>query len=458
MKTIRFDDRTPSVMNVKVGNEGDNLAESLRFELPTWLDGAAPSLYLSTGKYSDVILLGADRIYRPTRTHTQHPGRWTAYLEAQMDGDVVWHSDAFALVIGNLPPTGEKVEQAYPTAVEEALKAAAQTVKDCAEVKHLAEQTKTDSGIAAGAAESAERAAQRASASASASDEHAKHVAKDAAKVAQDKQAVEQQVADINASTSRISITAQTLSHGSDATADASISPEYGIRLSVGIPVGAPGKDGVPGKDGKVGPQGAPGADAPQIDDTQASAEHPWSGAKVEEEVNQLKDELSDKLPKSPASWEPWTAEEQAAARERIGALADAHYDLIFEDSLTFDEETIFMLDLDNCKSIIVSLTLQTGSTVTSYGMCAIKIGGKTIDVAELGSFSSPTDLYRYASFSCIENSYPMFTRWSTYGGYMGQNVKASLIHQNKIISDFIEKITFPPITGKITITVYGRR
>lgn len=32
-----------------------------------------------------------------------------------------------------------------------------------------------------------------------------------------------------------------------------------------------------------------------------------------------LDEKLSSKLPKSPANWEPWTAEEQAAARERIG-------------------------------------------------------------------------------------------------------------------------------------------
>ena len=100
----------------------DNLAESVRFDLPEWSD-AVVSLYISNGKYSDVILLDADRTYRPTRVHTQRPGRWTAYLTAQMDGDVVWHSDTFGLVIGNLPPTGEQIEQAYPTAIEEAMRA-----------------------------------------------------------------------------------------------------------------------------------------------------------------------------------------------------------------------------------------------------------------------------------------------------------------------------------------------
>ena len=31
-----------------------------------------------------------------------------------------------------------------------------------------------------------------------------------------------------------------------------------------------------------------------------------------------LDEKLSSKLPKSPANWEPWTAEEQASARERM--------------------------------------------------------------------------------------------------------------------------------------------
>ena len=122
MKIIRFDGRVPSVDHIKVGNEMDNLAESVRFDLPEWSD-AVVSLYISNGKYSDVIMLDADRTYRPTRVHTQRPGRWTAYLTAQMDGDVVWHSDTFGLVIGNLPPTGEQIEQAYPTAIEEAMRA-----------------------------------------------------------------------------------------------------------------------------------------------------------------------------------------------------------------------------------------------------------------------------------------------------------------------------------------------
>ena len=187
MKTIRFDGRVPSVMNVKVGNEGDNLAESLRFELPPWLDDAAVSLYLSTGKCSDVILLDADRIYRPTRTHTQHPGRWTAYLEAQQDGDVVWHSDPFSMIVGDLPDTGERIEQAYPTAVEEAMKAAAQTAIDRAEVERLAEQVESDSQVAEIAAQGAQQSATQAEAYKNTAGDSAAQAARDAEQTAQDR-------------------------------------------------------------------------------------------------------------------------------------------------------------------------------------------------------------------------------------------------------------------------------
>lgn len=356
MKIIRFCDRTPSVDRIKVGNEMDNNAESIRFDLPEWSD-AVVSLYLSTGKYSDVILLGDDRTYRPTRMHTQYPGRWTAYLEAQMDGDVVWHSDPFCMIVGDLPDTGERIPQAYPTAVETAMQAAAQTLmdKDAAEAARKAAEDSADAagnaaGIARDAADNASSAAQSAA----------------------------QKVAEINDSTSRIAVEVETLAPGSEATAESSISPADGISIKLGVPRGEKGDpgavytpsmtedgtltwsnnggltnpqsinlrgpQGIPGTDGKdgatgpVGPQGAPGADAPQIDDTQASAEHPWSGEKVEAEVDQLKadlsaeqtarehadtslhQELSAKLPKSPANWESWTAEEQAAAREQMSA------------------------------------------------------------------------------------------------------------------------------------------
>lgn len=42
----------------------------------------------------------------------------------------------------------------------------------------------------------------------------------------------------------------------------------------------------------------------------------------VNGDVKQLKADLANKLPKSPSDWQEWTAEEQAAAQERLGILS----------------------------------------------------------------------------------------------------------------------------------------
>ena len=134
---------------------------------------------------------------------------------------------------------------------------------------------------------------------------------------------------------------------------------------------GEPGPQGEQGKQGEQGPQGPAGKDAPQIDDTQASSTNPWSGAKVNDEIkvtrdalNQIKDDLSaeqtareqadtslqqevsGKLPKSPENWGPWTAEEQAAACERIGAEHLSEWEEIV--TVTTDEAvSILTVDTD---------------------------------------------------------------------------------------------------------------
>lgn len=60
-------------------------------------------------------------------------------------------------------------------------------------------------------------------------------------------------------------------------------------------PPGEPGPQGPkgdPGPQGEQGPQGPAGQDAPQIDDTQASLDHPWSGFKVNQEVSKVQKQI----------------------------------------------------------------------------------------------------------------------------------------------------------------------
>lgn len=63
-----------------------------------------------------------------------------------------------------------------------------------------------------------------------------------------------------------------------------------------------------------------------------------------EEDANnlfaKLRQDISEKLPKNPTDWEEWTAEEQAAARERIGISGD--FEMIEEIILAEDTDVIF--------------------------------------------------------------------------------------------------------------------
>lgn len=122
-KTITLSDRRVNAPSIKIGNEGDNNAERIKFVLPARLASATVFLFLSIDEHSDVVKLDDERTFTPERKHTQYPGKWTAYLEALQDGDVVWHSDTFTLLVGDLPESGEQITQMYPTAIEEALKA-----------------------------------------------------------------------------------------------------------------------------------------------------------------------------------------------------------------------------------------------------------------------------------------------------------------------------------------------
>ena len=125
MLRIFFHDRQALPQLVNMGSEGEHLVQQVGFDLPDELAGARVLLHLQLGAYADVVTLGEERIFTPTRSHTAHPGRHTAWLEALPDEERVWRSEVFYLHIHALPEDGEMLEQLYPTAVEQAMAAAA---------------------------------------------------------------------------------------------------------------------------------------------------------------------------------------------------------------------------------------------------------------------------------------------------------------------------------------------
>lgn len=130
-------------------------------------------------------------------------------------------------------------------------------------------------------------------------------------------------------------VQAETIDAGSSATA-----AWDGVQglLTIGVPKGEKGEKG---DTGAQGPQGVPGADGKDavVDATLTQSGQAADAKITGDAVGQLKDDLADKLPKSPADWEPWTAEQQAAARDRMGIPGD--YVLIEEITLEEDVGSI---------------------------------------------------------------------------------------------------------------------
>lgn len=118
---VRFNGRAPQPQSFRLANQGNNNVDTVQFQLPLF-DGAAAFLHLGIGKYSDIVPLN-DGVYVATRTHTQHAGRMECWIEILADGDRVWRSDVFVMTIGHIPDAGQRIEQQYPTAIEEALRA-----------------------------------------------------------------------------------------------------------------------------------------------------------------------------------------------------------------------------------------------------------------------------------------------------------------------------------------------
>ena len=113
----------------------------------------------------------------------------------------------------------------------------------------------------------------------------------------------------------------------------------------------------------------------------------------LQPEVIQIKNDLSNKLPKSPSDWESWTAEEQAAARERIGIPGD--YELI--DTITIEEDSVLDFTFPYpCKNVLIMGKVNKFASKTSYG-----------------NFRVNRNVNYPAPFDGIPNTYTTNTEWS---------------------------------------------
>ena len=314
--TVRFKGWTPSPRAVVVGMERDNKVFTLRFEgLPAYSGGTA-YLHIDFGSAGADSIEIVDGLAEITRNITQHEGEQTSYVEIIANNDVVWHSDRMLIYVNPLPPVGEKIEQAYPTAFEQVL---AQTAADkAAAAKSAADAAATAAGIVT--EEAARQAAERKRVAAETARENAEGTRAEnermraSAESERVKAEAARETAEGNrekAEAAREQNTAAAVKRTDDLVRSVEAKLENGDFVGAQGPQGPqgePGAKGEPGAQGEkgekgekgdtgaTGPQGEKGADgadgapgqdgkdgldAPQIDDTTVSDAAPWSSQHI---------------------------------------------------------------------------------------------------------------------------------------------------------------------------------
>ena len=324
---VNFRGRKPVPQRVDIGMERENKVTVLCFEGLPKMEGSTAYLHIDLGDNSDVIEIVEGKA-DVTRTITQFTGSVEAFVEVLGANDRVWHSQIMELFVGRLPILGEKVEQEYPTAFEQAL---AQTAADkAAAAKSAADAAATAAGIVTDetARQEAEQSREKAEQERAKAEqnrektEQAREVAEnkrqaDTATAIESMAGVESQVQEnetqrviaeaarveneanrqtaetarsaaesqrVKAETKREQDTTAAVKSVTDTVADVQEKLASGAFNGPQGPQGPQGEKGDKGETGAVGPQGEkgePGLDAPQIDDTTVSDAAPWSSQHI---------------------------------------------------------------------------------------------------------------------------------------------------------------------------------
>lgn len=231
-----------------------------------------------------------------------------------------------------------------------------------------------------------------------------------------------------------------------------------GMQGPVG-PAGADGKDGAPGADGHTPEYGVDYGTPEQISGiAQQAAEI------LQPEVDQIMDDLADKLPKSPADWEAWTAEEQAAARERIGIdkpVERIEELTVTEEGTTVIERTVTPTGDDyKFRRLIVCVESKKNSTTAQVTFQATSDGGKTYTITVNNLINTTNRLSQVEFFISNGVLKAMYTAPNSNGYWSGTvNTNANLM----IFGSHIKKLRLYAVGGasfaaESKFTIYGVR
>ena len=217
-------------------------------------------------------------------------------------------------------------------------------------------------------------------------------------------------------------------------------------------PQGEAGPQGPKGEKGETGPQGPQGESA-VVDDTLTISGAAADAKKVGYSLSQIKADLADKLPKSPADWEAWTAEEQAAARERMGIPAD--YALI--DTITLQEDAVFDFNPENGRYSGIILDFEYPKVDQQQGSLYFYAFTDNLNLhCYIGNYAS-TYYNSYGQLSASVDGGFGCIEYKDYG-----NSKSNVANKHfvgmRLKSDYIKRLkSHKSIIAGTKIYIYGR-
>lgn len=195
------------------------------------------------------------------------------------------------------------------------------------------------------------------------------------------------------------------------------------------------------------------------------STEAVMSQKATTDEINALKSDLSDKLPKSPADWKPWTSEEQAMARARIG---EPQYELI--ETITLEEEAVFSRNVEpngtpySFKKMLINIEVPAGSSMTKgkYFSLSSSFNWDKLLVA-IGGISA-AETTRYVANILVELNNGVLSAESHYrvSNSDDDSMTTHMTNPSKVFSYKVDKInaisSSNPFPVGTNIKIYGVR
>ena len=211
---------------------------------------------------------------------------------------------------------------------------------------------------------------------------------------------------------------------------------------------GPAGPQGEKGEPGPTGPQGEPGKDAPQeavlytpqtlTTEQRAHARENIAAADVAR-VDAVETALGGKLDSTPGTWPVWTADEQAAARERMNAQCSYKHIA----TITINEDGVYNVGIDRDENGMVFSV----SDVYIYGYMK-KIGGNSSTVVAINTITT--------SLNGPNNIIKLPANYKIYGAQFELNIKKSKYWRAHAVSSI--DVSDPNINGVTGYTSVSHR